>query len=44
VIDRRFTLEEVPDAIRHLESGRGFGKSVIAGAGKNVMASSSDAL
>jgi NADPH:quinone reductase-like Zn-dependent oxidoreductase len=44
VIDRRFTLEEAPDAIRHLESGRGFGKSVITGAGKNVMASSSDAL
>ena len=30
VIDRSFTLEEVPDAIRYSESGRARGKIVIA--------------
>ncbi|MBV6415762.1 MAG: Zinc-type alcohol dehydrogenase-like protein [Steroidobacteraceae bacterium] len=30
VIDRRFTLEQVPEAIRYLESGRARGKIVIS--------------
>jgi NADPH:quinone reductase-like Zn-dependent oxidoreductase len=29
VLDRRFTLAEVPDAIRHQEAGRRRGKTVI---------------
>lgn len=30
VIERRYSLAEVPDAIRHLETGRARGKSVVA--------------
>jgi NADPH:quinone reductase-like Zn-dependent oxidoreductase len=29
VIDRRYTLSEVPDAIRYLETGRARGKVII---------------
>jgi NADPH:quinone reductase-like Zn-dependent oxidoreductase len=29
VIDRRYTLKEVPDAIRYLETGRARGKVII---------------
>ena len=29
VIDRRFGLEEFPEALRHMEAGRHFGKIVV---------------
>jgi len=29
VIDSRYTFDQLPDALRHLKSGRHFGKIVI---------------